>query len=374
MRLQERGETVKKTVYDMLYLAECALKSIRPDEEKVKSMDMEAIYKLSKNHSLEAIVYMGAEPFLTGELCEKWRDEKEAAVYKTLLLDVERKNILDFLEKSGIWYMPLKGIIIKELYPKPGMRQMADNDILYDARDQNELYKYMTARGYCGTVGNSHHDIYKKEPLYNYEMHTVLFDKLSNERVHRYFFDESRMKPMDGTKFGRKFSDEDFYIYVTAHEYKHFRLSGTGLRALLDEYVYIKNKKLDFRYIEGEMKKLGMADYEKRKRIIAEKLFETHEPLSKEEEDMIFYMTSSGTYGTVGNHVVNQMRDKNETRLMHYLHRIFPTAEYMCASYPFLERHKYLIPFGYPFRMVHRFINGSKRITAEMRATWNNKK
>ncbi len=370
---------MKKTAYDVLYLAECALKGVTPDEEKVKSMDMEAIYQLSKNHSLEAVVYMGAEPFFEetescGELCEKWRDDKEAAVYKTLLLDIERKNILDFLEKSGIWYMPLKGIILKELYPKPGMRQMSDNDILYDARYQKELCKYMTARGYKGVVGKSHHDTYTKEPLYNYEMHRVLFGRFGNEKLHSYFSDESRMKPMEGTKFGRKFSDEDFYIYVTAHEYKHYIRGGTGLRALLDEYVYVKSKKLDFRYIEGEMQKLGMADYEKMKRAAAEKLFETHQPLTPEEENMIFYMTSSGTYGTVGNQVANQMRERNETGLKYCLRRAFPTVEFMCASYPFLGKHKYLIPLGYPFRLVHRFINNQKKVTAELRAARKNKK
>lgn len=27
-------------------------------------------------------------------------------------------------------------------------------------------------------------------------------------------------------KYGRKFTDEDFYIYMTAHEYKHFSIAG----------------------------------------------------------------------------------------------------------------------------------------------------
>lgn len=36
------------------------------------------------------------------------------------------------MEQRGIWYLPLKGIILKEFYPSVGMRQMSDNDILFD--------------------------------------------------------------------------------------------------------------------------------------------------------------------------------------------------------------------------------------------------
>lgn len=34
--------------------------------------------------------------------------------------------------------MPLKGILLKEMYPKIGMLQMADNDILYDKQYRKE--------------------------------------------------------------------------------------------------------------------------------------------------------------------------------------------------------------------------------------------
>ena len=51
---------------------------------------------------------------------------------KALLFDAERKGILDFMEQRGIWYLPLKGVVLKDYYPAVGMRQMSDNDILYD--------------------------------------------------------------------------------------------------------------------------------------------------------------------------------------------------------------------------------------------------
>lgn len=49
----------------------------------------------------------------------------------------ERRYFL--FEKAGIWYLPLKGVILKEMYPVYGIRQMADNDILFDFTYRKEV-------------------------------------------------------------------------------------------------------------------------------------------------------------------------------------------------------------------------------------------
>jgi len=44
--------------------------------------------------------------------------------------------------------MPLKGSMLKDLYPENGMREMADNDMLYDADKQQEVMGIMLGHGY----------------------------------------------------------------------------------------------------------------------------------------------------------------------------------------------------------------------------------
>lgn len=46
-------------------------------------------------------------------------------------------------------------------------------------------------------------------------------------------------------------------IYMIAHEYKHFSKGGTGLRSLLDTYVFLRHcdETLDKEYVESELKK-----------------------------------------------------------------------------------------------------------------------
>ena len=60
-------------------------------------------------------------------------------------------------------YLPLKGIIMKDYYPSVGMRQMSDNDILFDADAWERMEKHMISEGYKAEyVGKGNHDFYLK--------------------------------------------------------------------------------------------------------------------------------------------------------------------------------------------------------------------
>lgn len=57
------------------------------------------------------------------------------------------------------------------------------------------------------------------------------------------------------------------------------KTSGTGLRSIVDLYVFLKSAgdKLDRDYVDGELEKLGISDVEKRLRGFAFSLFEGNE-------------------------------------------------------------------------------------------------
>ena len=49
------------------------------------------------------------------------------------------------------------------------------------------------------------------------------------KRMTEYYQDvKSHLILDEGSRYGYHFSDEDFYLYMLAHEYKHFSGSGTG--------------------------------------------------------------------------------------------------------------------------------------------------
>ena len=116
-----------QTQQDLIYLLSCAVNEIEPDKEKVTAMDLERLYKFSDWHTLRAVVHIALRS--AGVNNKSFQDAYNKAVRKNTMLDLEREDIFDAFEQHGIWYLPLKGSILKELYPEIGMREMADNDV-----------------------------------------------------------------------------------------------------------------------------------------------------------------------------------------------------------------------------------------------------
>lgn len=378
----------KSTSSVMIYLIACALHNEKPEESILTGAELHRLYSLSKAHALSALVYMvlqdtkvfqDADPALK----KQWKESEEKVIRKNILLDAERKQILSEMEKRHIWYMPLKGSVLKYLYPREGMREMADNDILYDRQFQNEVKDILTARGYqIISFGKSTHDTYRKMPIYNYEMHTSLFRSLSYPKFALYYDHiQNNLLPDADTQYGRHFSCEDFYVYMTAHAYKHYKCAGTGIRTLADEYVMIQKyrEQLDWGYVEEQLSHMEIEEFERTCRSLAEHLFGKAEPidlsaLPSEEQMIIRRCFSSGTYGTTEHRLQWKLKSfskngttiKNTEKAKYYMHRLFPGRKWCKEFYPFLYRFPVFIPFLWVYRTIRALLFKKKQIKNEI--------
>lgn len=374
---------MNKSAKDLIYLLSCAVNGITPDKASVQAMDLEQLYQLAKAHSLRAAVYIALRSADAKDV--NFQQAYNKAVRKNVLLDVERTAIFERFEQQGIWYMPLKGSILKELYPENGMREMADNDVLYDSTKQAEVKKIMLSMGYSAeSVGKTHHDVYMKPPVLNFELHTLLFRAASD--FYAYYQNPKRlMIPDEGSKYGFHFSDEDFYVYMLAHEYKHFSGGGTGLRSLLDCYVFLQHKgdTLNWEYIHEQTKQLNIAGFEREQRELAEKVFSsvTFPELTEHEQELLDYFLTSKTYGTTSRAADNTIRKyqsklRSKSRFRYLWARLFPEPKYMEQGFPFFCRHKLLLPVGYFWRIIRAPFIRKDKIKAEIKALkkYDNKK
>lgn len=130
----------KQNAYYLMYLIRCVLNDKIPAKEKLDKMNLSGVFAVAKAHSLTAIAAYALES--AGIYDNAFEEEKNKAIRKEIILDAEREKVLAELGKAGIWYMPLKGIIIKDLYPQIGMRQMCDNDILFN-KSKIEMLKQL---------------------------------------------------------------------------------------------------------------------------------------------------------------------------------------------------------------------------------------
>lgn len=357
------------TLYkDLIYLLSCAVNGITPDTAKVQAMDLERLYRLAKLHTVRAAVCIALKR--AGVHDKQFDQAYKKAVRKNIYLDMEHTAILSDFEKQGIWYMPLKGSVLKELYSANGMREMADNDVLYDSTKQSEVKRIMLSMGYSAeSVGKTHHDVYMKPPVLNFELHTLLFGAASD--FYAYYQNPKRlMIPDEGSKYGYHFSDEDFYVYMTAHEWKHYNGSGTGIRSLLDCYVYckIKGESLDWKYITEQCRQLEIADFEKERRSLAVKIFssDTLPDLTESEQEMLIFYLTAGTYGTFDNAIKKKLKD--QSKLSFWVHSIFIPRKQMAASVPFTAKSPLLYPVGVAWRCGRVLIKRRDRLKQTIKA------
>ena len=370
-------EEYRNAVDAVIRLCACAVNGEVPDGEWAKGLDLALLYKAAKHHLLTAIVGYALES--TGIHGHAFMQAKAKATRKLGLMDAEMAVLFERLEEAGIWYAPLKGTVLKDYYPAYGLRQMADHDILFDEGYAEEVKSILEDMGFTSEhFGAGNHDCYYKEPVCNFEMHRSLFGKGHETKLQEYYSDvKARLLPDDGSKYGYHFSPEDFYIYMIAHEYKHYSAGGTGLRSLLDTYVYLKKFTLDMDYVAAETEKLGIREFEELNRSLSFHIFADGmalESLPEKERDMLSFVQKSGTYGTMENSIRNRMKKVTGKqgkvtagmKLKYYFNRLFPRQELLYPWYP-LAKYKVFIPLVWVFRLLRALIVRGKRVIGEIR-------
>ena len=164
--------TQQQEVLALFYLCYCKLNHISPDRQRTKGLDISQLYQISVYHDIGAIVCMALESAgildnADPQTAKAFRNIRNKSLRKVLLLDNGRAEIFRFLDENKIWHMPLKGVILKDYYPELGMRQMSDNDILYDAAFRKTMQQYMLSQGYTLGAKKAYEDDYFKLPVYN---------------------------------------------------------------------------------------------------------------------------------------------------------------------------------------------------------------
>ena len=359
----------RKNAADMIYLTTCAINNEKPKQERIEKLNLPELFEVCQKHILTACVAYALES--AGIKDSAFNQAKEKAIRKNILLDTERRTILRRLEEEKIWYMPLKGALLHNWYPKLGMRQMSDNDILCDGTKRAYIKELMLDMGFtCEHFGKNNDDAYFKPPVCNFEMHNELFTSASIGELHEYYDDvKNRLIKDDGNEYGYHFSDEDFYIYMIAHEYRHYTRGGTGVRSLVDTYVYLNkfNDSLDWSYLNTELEKLGIAVFERDNRELAMKVFSTQQ-LNEEDKKLLDYYVMSEIYGNMDNVIKNEIELRgNGTKLGYLRYRFFPPIKYLETSVPWVKKSKLLIPAAYIFRFFRGATSSRKAVTKEFK-------
>ena len=290
-------------------------------------------------------------------------------IYKEVTQEEEKNLISLKLEENKIKHIFLKGCVIKYLYPSVHLRSMADLDILVEEKYLKTISQIMKSIGYTVENTGGNHDVFYKNPFMNVEMHRNMIDEVY--LYSKYYEDIwNKLKKQADKEYEYYLTDEDYYIYMMTHMAKHFSNGGTGIRSIVDEYIYLKHKedKLDWDYIYREFEKLNLLEFSKNIKSLAYVWFKDKE--SNERFDLITeYILSSGTYGiTTNSMIVKGFMDEDadkplkKNKLKFLLTNMFPPYKQMKRLFPRVGKIWILLPFLWIIRLFKIVIFRRKRI------------
>lgn len=372
-------------------LASLSLAGKKLDQIPYSDKDLEAVYEYVKISGISAITFMALENAVDvvdeNSFMFEWKKMRLNAMRRNLLFDKERSEITNFLEQNSIWYLPLKGSVIKEMYPNPEMREMNDNDILIDQNGRDQAKDFMLSRGYQvkpndkGVIddkGNS--DEFIKDPFFYFELHKFLIEERYSPKQYDYFASiKDRLIKDTDKEYGYHMSDEDFYLYMICHAHKHFSRNGMGIRFLMDEYVFLKEKgeTLDNDYINEKIREFGLEQFDADLRKVSKMAFDEdeeclEESLSDSEKALYDSCLGAGVFGNIETRWKNEAYEMSAnstdtiTKKEYIKNRLFPDENWYRIYHPFVYKHKIVKPFFTIYRLTVLAFRGRKNVKKEM--------
>ena len=356
---------VKKTQI-MEYLGELVLSQFekRTPAPVPEGITLEMLEDIAKRgHMVYLILGALLKLELPEEYANRFRGQVKNSILQTLMQVVEARSLQQKFEQAGIRNQVLKGVILKQLYPTPEMREMSDIDFMLYEESFEKAEEILAKAGYGKLQEVKHHAVFLKQPNLILEAHWALYDKNVDKGQYQYYKDNFRVVQTPGTQYTYEFSKEDFYIYMIAHMAKHFYENGCGIRNVADIYIYLKeyDSVLDKKYLNTELQKLGLAKFEEHMRMLAE-IWLGKKEATEFYNQLFDYMVDCGIYGKGENGVWGQfVKDQAERGGSLKTWYYFPGIEYMKEHYPWLEKHTWLLPVAWVMRGINGIMNKGKR-------------
>lgn len=342
-------DSLQKGILGLLYSAVTGNPVTLPED-----FDLEQVMPQIKHHQIGNLAYYGAvncgiDPKL------KVMQELFSIACKCIWVDERQRKalrqLMDSFEAEGIHYMPVKGVLMKAVYPKSDMRIMGDADILIKMEQYDRIQPVMEQLGYTFN-GKTSHELVWDHPNLHVELHSCLVPDY-NVDFARYYGDCWHLgRPVGEHGCRYEMTDEDHMIYLFTHFAKHYRNGGIGIRHMLDLYIYKKVKSaMDEGYIAGELRKLKLYDFYCN-------VFDTlnvwfSDGATNQKTDLITQrIFLSGVFGSnAGRKIFEAVRDKEQTgssakqfQRKEWLKATFLPYANMCVLYPILKKVPILLP------------------------------
>ena len=308
--------------------------------------------KRAEFHKIDSYLYLACDHSKTSpEILKLIKQKHMRDIQKDVVQLAQLELITNTFEKEGVDCIPLKGSLMKSLFPYSYLRFMGDIDILIRDKDMNRASKIMNELGYKTGSNSYNHLTFDKPPIMEVELHRDLLP-FESKGVDQLAGIWDRVSAEGNKSHVFEMTNEDFLLFMLFHLYKHYSKNGTGIRSFIDLYIFQREyQNLDFEYIDKKLIEAGILDISRDFLDFSKDYFDLVETKDKfKEMEKIVY--ESGVFGLAKFRTERELNENKGSKMRVIVHKIFPPSGFMIQKYRFLEHKKFLLPIFYFGRVI----------------------
>ena len=318
-----------------------------------------ALMELAARHDLAHLAAAAIQK-TAPEISQDVAQAVYTAVYRSEQMEYELQRLCGILEGVHLPFVPLKGAVVRQLYPERWMRTSCDIDLLVKEQDTDRAIAALLQQGYERTEDNSTHDYCLRSPSgVHIELHyTLRQDGELNgaDPVLDTVWDCCRS--VDGWEYRLQMSGEMMVFYHLAHMAKHLLHGGCGVRPFVDLWLMESKLPVDKGALEQMLAAAGLGDFY-RAALDMSRVWLESAPYTDVTCGLEEYVLSGGAYGTSLNAAKTQAAGGGG-RLRAFMEMVFLPRENLQVIYPALKNRPCLAPV-YQLRRWLRVFDKNKR-------------
>ena len=337
------------------------------------------LFRLAQDHKVLPLVFETVHLRLrreVPELAAAVRGQVRNLVILQTLRTAEFLELWRALEEAGVTPLVVKGVVCRQLYPKPDHRPSSDEDVLIPPEQFPLCHEVMTRMGL--TTAEPDPDgawevPYRREgsPLY-IELHKHLFAPESDTfgGLNEFFGDPFRsaaVLEVQGTAL-RTMHPCDHMTYLIFHAFKHFLYSGFGIRQICDILLFAReyHAQIDWEWVRLSCRSIRAERFAAAVFAIGVRYlgFDPVEPwdaIDVDELPLLEDVLSAGIYGSAGEHRLHSSaitleavsaQNQGKAPRSGLAAAAFPAAASLEGRYPWLKERPWLLPAAWGSRIL----------------------
>lgn len=354
-------------------------------DREMSPEEWDSLFRLARIHQVLPLIYDAVYPYLTKEAVSLAADIKVQVRVQVMRQTIKTSDFLPLYQQlcaAGMKPLVVKGLICRNLYPKPDLRPSGDEDVLISAEQFAACHRMLLQNGMHTTLENGNlttaYEVpYRKEgsPLY-IELHRKLFppESAAYGSLNRFFEgvqDRAVTEEIQGVRI-YTMAPTDHLQYLIFHAFKHFLHSGFGIRQVCDIVLFANRygNQVDWLRMLRNCRKIHADKFAAALFEIGRKylIFDPEQAaypgewkdIPVDEKPMLEDLLSGGLYGDSSmsrKHSSNMTlaavtaKKQGKKAAGATLAAAFPAAGKLEGRYPYLKKHPYLVPAAWGHRI-----------------------